>query len=78
MAGEHVVVRQGRLGSDVTHIVQLNDSGLYLWQSLKNGDFDTDKVADLLVGRYGLDRDTAVRDASAWIDKLRECELIEE
>ena len=35
MAGEHVVIMQGKLGSDLTRIISLNDSALYLWQSIE-------------------------------------------
>ena len=30
MAGEHVVIMQGRLGVDMTKIISLNESALYL------------------------------------------------
>lgn len=33
MAGEHVVVMQGRLGVDMTKIISLNESALYLWNA---------------------------------------------
>ena len=34
MAGEHVVIMQGRLGVDMTKIISLNESALYLWNAL--------------------------------------------
>lgn len=33
MAGEHVVIMQGRLGVDMTKIISLNESALYLWNA---------------------------------------------
>jgi len=34
MAGEHVVIMQGQAGGEMTRIVSLNSTSLYLWQSL--------------------------------------------
>lgn len=78
MAGDHVVIKQGRLGSDVTNLLQFNDSGIFLWRELKGRDFDAQTVADLLVGEFGIDEATALNDARTWIGKLKECELIDE
>lgn len=76
MAGEHVVIMQGRFGADMTRVISLNESSLYLWNELQGREFDTDEVARLLVGRYGIDAGTASRDAAAWVAKLKECNLI--
>lgn len=77
MAGEHVVIMQGRLGSDLTRIISLNDSALYLWQSVEGKEFDLNRVAELLAEHYGIDDQIAERDAARWIDKLAECGLLE-
>lgn len=78
MAGDHVVIRQGRLGSDVTNLLQFNDSGIFLWRELKGRDFDVQTVADLLAGEFGIDCESAGRDAQAWIEQLRKYDLIDE
>lgn len=77
MAGEHVVIMQGRIGSDMTRIISLNESSLYLWEAISGKDFDMDTVTRLLVERYEVDSDTAAADARKWIDKLTECGLLE-
>ncbi|MDE6139614.1 MAG: PqqD family protein [Alistipes sp.] len=77
MAGEHVVIMQGRLGSDMTRIISLNESSLYLWQAICGKDFDTDTLTDLLIERYDIDRATASDDARRWVEKLAECGLVE-
>ena len=43
MAGEHVVIMQGRYGADMTRIISLNESALYLWNELQGKEFDTEK-----------------------------------
>ena len=78
MAGENVVIMQGTHGSDLTRIISLNDSALYLWQKVEGRCFDVDVVATLLAEHYGIDDDMAQRDAARWIEKLGECGLLEE
>lgn len=76
MAGEHVVIMQGRLGADMTKIISLNESALYLWNELWGREFTVDDAARLLTRRYEVDEATAAHDAAAWVGKLRECKLI--
>ncbi len=67
MAGEHVVIMQGRYGADMTRIISLNESALYLWNELQGKEF---------TARYEIDSETALRDAAAWVEKLKECRLV--
>lgn len=78
MAGEHIVVMPGRYGADMTRVVALNPTSLYLWNALRDRDFSAEDAARLLVGRYGVDEATALRDAESWASKLRECGIVEE
>lgn len=77
MAGEHVIIMPGRVGADMTRILALNDSSLYLWESLCGRDFTTEEAAGLLTERYEVDEPTALRDAQAWTEKLAECGVLE-
>ena len=77
MAGENVVIMQGKGASDLTRIISLNESALYLWSELEGKEFDSAKVASLLAERYGIDTDVALRDGERWIERLKECGLLE-
>ena len=77
MAGEHVIIMQGKHGSDLTKIISLNESALYLWNELQGKEFDTEVVANMIVERYGIDKGVATTDAERWIEKLRECNIAE-
>ena len=77
MAGEHVIIMQGKHGSDLTKIIALNESALYLWNELQGKEFDTEVVANMLIERYGIDKGVATTDAERWIEKLRECNIAE-
>ena len=77
MAGENVVIMQGTAGSDMTRIISLNDSSLLLWNELQGKEFEVADVAAALVENYDIDLETAERDAKAWVEKLHECNLID-
>ncbi len=77
MAGEHVVILQGRYGADMTRVITLNDSACVLLNELQNKEFEVEDAAALLVGQYGIDVDTARHDAAAWVEKLRSAGLIQ-
>lgn len=76
IAGEHIVIMQGRYGTDMTKVISLNDSSLLLWNELQGCEFEVADAAQLLVEHYGIDAITAERDAAAWIAKLEECKLL--
>ena len=76
MAGENVVIMQGKGGNDMTRIISLNDSSLLLWNELQGKEFEVADVATLLVENYGIDAELAERDAKAWVEKLVECGLV--
>ena len=76
MAGENVVIMHGAMGSDMTRIISLNDSSLLLWNELQGKEFEVADIAAVLVETYGINTDTAERDAKAWVEKLAECGLI--
>ena len=76
MAGENVVIMQGKAGSDMTRIISLNDSSLLLWNALQGKEFEVADVAAALVENYNIDLETAEHDAKAWVAKLAECGLI--
>ena len=77
MAGEHVIIMPGRVGADMTRILALNDSSLYLWEALGGKDLTTGAAAALLLERFDVDEATAQRDAEAWAAKLAECGVLE-
>ncbi len=76
MAGEHVVVIQGRYGADMTRIISFNPTSLYLWEQLQGVEFETEDVVRLLCEHYGVEPEVALRDAEAWIEQLKACKLV--
>ena len=76
IAGEHVVIMQGRSGCDMTRVIALNESSLLLWNQLQGKEFDAEDVKRLLLGAYDIDETVAERDAKAWIERLAACSLV--
>ncbi|MBQ5635281.1 MAG: PqqD family protein [Alistipes sp.] len=76
IAGEHVVIMQGRFGVDMTRVIALNESSLLLWNELQGKEFSTEDVKQVLLNNYEVEEEVAARDAEAWIAKLAECNLI--
>ncbi|MBP3644558.1 MAG: PqqD family protein [Alistipes sp.] len=77
MAGEHVIIKQGRFGADMTRVIALNATSLLLWQELQGRDFEVEDVAKVLTDNYKVEAATATADAAAWMEKLVEAGLAE-
>lgn len=76
MAGEHIIVMPGRYGADMTRVVALNATSLYLWEQLAGHEFDLDEVVRLLVEQYEIDPETARADAEKWVEQLQKCGIL--
>lgn len=78
IAGEKVIILQGPGAADLTRLVSLNPTAERLYRQLEGADFNIGDAADLLVGYYDIDRETAARDAAAWAGSLAGFGIIEE
>ena len=78
VAGENLVVGQGRLNADMTKVISLNETAVLLWKELADKDFTCEDAADVLVKNFGIDKEVAIKDATKWIEKMRECGIIED
>ena len=76
IAGEKVVIMQGRLGADLTRIIQLNGSSVWLLEQLTDRDFEVADVVELLTSRYDVDEQTATADATKWVEQLRQHKMV--
>lgn len=76
MAGEHIIVMPGRYGADMTRVVALNATSLYLWEQLAGREFDLEEVVRLLVEQYEIDPETARTDAEKWVEQLYTCGIL--
>ena len=77
IAGENVVILQGRGNSDMTQIITLNDSALLLWNQLEGQDFAIEDAINVLCESYEVAESVAANDAQAWVKRMQECGLVE-
>lgn len=77
IAGENLIVEQGKSQTDMTKVISLNSTALLLWNELSGRDFTVSDGADVLVRRFGIDRSIAEADVRHWAEKLQECGIID-
>jgi hypothetical protein len=77
IAGEKMVVMQGKDGVDLTKVILLNNSAEWLWNTLQGKEFSLDSAAHLLAEKYALGKEQAGTDAGKWIDSMVKVGLIE-
>ena len=75
--GQNVVLAEGNNADSFGKIITLNSSAAILWEELKGKSFETEDVADLLVAKYGIDRDSALADAAHILTLMTEKGLLD-
>lgn len=75
--GESVVVGEGVEQIDLNKLVTLNRSATYLWQSVENKEFNVDDLVSLLVNKYNVPIDLALKDAAYIADEWINNGLVE-
>lgn len=76
IAGENLVISQGRGVADMTKVISLNQSAVKLWETLAGKEFTLDDAAKVLTDLYGIDAERAKADAQVWAERLISCGVI--
>ena len=76
VAGENIVLLQGKMGGDMTRVVALSNSALMLWNKLQGVDFSVDDAVNILMEQYEVERLVALADVKKWIQTLWDCGLL--
>jgi len=77
IAGEKVLIMQGRFGLDMTKVISFNTTAEWLWNTLYGKTFSHNDVTRLLTERFQVDVETAEKDAKKWIEQLEQCKAFE-
>jgi len=77
IAGEKVLIMQGRIGMDMTKVVSFNPTAEWLWDTLYDREFSLEDVGSLLAGRFQVTAEEAEAGAKNWVDQLKQCNAIE-
>lgn len=76
IAGENLIVEQGKSQADMTKVISLNSTALLLWKELQGRDFSLEDAAQILMNHYDIPQDQALVDARKWMDALNGCGII--
>ncbi len=76
VAGENIILLQGKTNGDMTRVVAFNESALLMWDSLQGKDFTIDDAVAVLLDNYNVDEATARKDAERWVETIRENGLL--
>ena len=76
VAGENIILLQGKTNGDMTRVVAFNESALLMRDSLQGKDFTIDDAVAVLLDNYNVDEATARKDAERWVETIRENGLL--
>ena len=76
VAGEYVVVPVGDAGREFHGMIQLNDTGAFLWEQCCE-ETDKEQIVQAVTAKYEIDEMTARRDVERFFDKLENAEILE-
>lgn len=76
IAGENIILLQGKTGGDMTRVVAFNESALLMWDSLQGKEFTVDDAVAVLLDNYDVEEATARADAEKWVETIRENGLL--
>ena len=78
VAGENILVATGKMSTNFSKLISLNDSAAYLWKEVSAmPSFEIATITDLLVKRYDVDRATVLVDATMIVDEWLKAGVIE-
>lgn len=76
VAGENIILLQGKTHEDLTRVVAFNDSALLMWNELRGKEFTLDDAVKVLTDNYEVEESVARADAQKWIDNIKENNLL--
>ncbi len=77
LCGEHIVIGEGLALVDFNKMLSLNDSAAYLWEQVKDKDFEIEDLVTLLTDRYEVSTGRAREDVTTMVSLWRENGILE-
>ena len=77
VCGEQIIIAEGKENIDFSNIISMNETSAYLWQEVSDKEFTVEDMAELLVGEYDVDYDTAYKDCTELASLWKEAGIIE-
>ncbi len=76
VAGTYLVVAVGEAVKNFNAVINLNETGALLWRALEKG-VKEEELVNLITSEYEVDKDIAEKDVSAFVQKLKEANLLD-
>lgn len=76
VAGNYIVVAVGEAVKNFNGIINLNETGAFLWKHLQDGATE-EQLKKAMLEEYDVQEDVAQNDIKAFIDKLNEKGLLD-
>ena len=72
-----ILTFEGAASIDFNRLISFNSTTAYLWEKVQGREFTAGDLADMLLERYDVSRETALADASALMVKWKEAGIAE-
>ena len=76
IAGTYLVVAVGDAVKNFNAVINLNETGALLWKALEKG-AEEEQLVELIVKEYEVEGETAREDVLAFIQRLKEANLLD-
>ncbi len=76
IAGTYLVVAVGEAVKNFNAVINLNETGAFLWKKLEKGASE-EELALALSSEYEVEKEVVEKDVSAFIQRLKEANLLE-
>jgi hypothetical protein len=75
VAGNYIVVAVGEAVKEFNGVINLNDTGAFLWRILQDGATE-EELLNALLTEYEVEKELAEKDVKAFVAKLTEAKLV--
>lgn len=72
VADESIIMVQSEKNNEMTDVISLNSTSVWLYEQLQGVDFELTDIVALLMSRFDVKEDEAREDAARWLDTFIE------
>lgn len=76
MVGEHIIIMQSTDKVDMTRVMALNETALFLFNELQGRDFEADDAVRLLTDNYEVSDEVARRDVEKILADMKKNHIV--
>lgn len=76
VAGNYIVVPTGKTSHDFNGMINLNETGAFLFKKMQESDVTEADLTTALLGEYDVPQEIASRDAAAFMKKVADARIV--